>query len=89
MKFEWDKAKNDANIEKHGISFEEAALAFGDKKRVTEKDIKHSTSTEIRYFLYGNIGRGIVTVRFTIRNGNIRIFGAGYWRQGRRKYEQG
>jgi hypothetical protein len=31
---------------------------------------------------------GIVTVRFTMRNHNIRIFGAGFWRQGRKKYEE-
>ncbi|MDR2759739.1 MAG: BrnT family toxin [Spirochaetaceae bacterium] len=51
------------------------------------KDKKHS-KTEDRYFCIGNNGKGIVTVRFTMRNGNIRIFGAGYWREGREKYEQ-
>jgi uncharacterized DUF497 family protein len=71
------------------MSFDEAQLAFSDSKRIIEKDIKHSTPTETRYFLYGDTGRGVATVRFTIRNGNIRIIGAGYWRQGRKKYEQG
>ena len=33
MKFEYDEAKNKANIAKHGVSFEEAALAFTDKNR--------------------------------------------------------
>ena len=33
-------------------------------------------------------GHGIITVRFTMRNENIRIIGAGYWREGRDKYEQ-
>ncbi|MCL2807422.1 MAG: BrnT family toxin [Coriobacteriia bacterium] len=88
MKFEWDKAKSQANIEKHDISFEEAALAFTDDKRIVERDTTHSTSTETRYFLYGDTGRGIATVRFTIRNGNIRIIGAGYWRKGRSIYER-
>jgi len=88
MKFEWDETKNSENIEKHGVSFEEAQLAFCDKNRKLEKDVRHSTSDETRYFLYGDTGRGIATVRFVIRDGNIRIIGAGYWRQGRRKYEQ-
>ena len=88
MEFEWDKAKDQANLVKHGISFEEASLAFTDNKRVIERDINHSTSKETRYFLYGDTGRGIATVRFTIRNGHIRIIGAGYWRKGRSKYEQ-
>ena len=29
-----------------------------------------------------------MTVRFTWRDGQIRIFGAGYWRKGRKIYEQ-
>jgi hypothetical protein len=29
-----------------------------------------------------------MTVRFTCRRGVIRIFGAGYWRRGRRIYEE-
>jgi hypothetical protein len=33
MTFEWDENKNLANIEKHGVSFEESKLAFLDPKR--------------------------------------------------------
>jgi len=88
MIFEWDLSKNEDNIKKHGVLFEEAQLAFFDENRIIEKDENHSTPEEIRYFLFGNTGKGIITVRFTMRNNNIRIFGAGYWRQGRTKYEQ-
>ncbi|MCL2820945.1 MAG: BrnT family toxin [Oscillospiraceae bacterium] len=88
MIFEWDTEKNKENIEKHSISFEEAQLAFCDKGRFIEKDVKHSTLNETRYFLYGDTGKGIATVRFTIRNNIIRLIGAGYWRQGRDKYEK-
>ncbi len=31
---EWDEAKNQRNIEKHGISFETAALVFADEERI-------------------------------------------------------
>jgi len=48
--FEWDEAKNKLNMEKHGLSFDEAIFAFADKQRLIEKDVKHSTSTESRYF---------------------------------------
>jgi uncharacterized DUF497 family protein len=88
MEFEWNEQKNKSNIKKHGVSFEEASLAFFDYNRVLEQDIKHSTPSEERYFLYGDTGNGIVTVRFVMRNKNIRIIGAGYWREGRKKYEQ-
>jgi len=30
MEFEWDTNKNEVNIKKHGISFEEAQLVFDD-----------------------------------------------------------
>jgi len=84
--FEWDETKNQENIEKHHVSFEAAQEAFFDKKRVIVKDKRHSQKEE-RFFCIGNDGNGIATVRFTIRNGNIRIFGAGYWREGRDTYE--
>jgi uncharacterized DUF497 family protein len=87
MTFEWDEAKNLENIEKHHVSFEVAQGAFFDKNRIIVKDKKHSTKEE-RFFCIGNDGNGIVTVRFTMRKENIRILGAGYWREGRYKYEQ-
>ena len=87
MTFEWDESKNLENIEKHKVSFEKAQEAFFDKRRIIVKDKKHSKK-EDRFFCVGNDGDGIVTVRFTMRNENIRIFGAGYWREGRYKYEQ-
>jgi uncharacterized DUF497 family protein len=87
MTFEWDEVKNQENTEKHHISFEKAQEAFYDKNRLVIKDRKHS-GKEDRFFCIGNDGKGIVTVRFTMRNENVRIFGAGYWREGRDRYEQ-
>jgi hypothetical protein len=34
------------------------------------------------------VAEGILTVRFTWRNQTIRIFGAGYWRKGKKLYEK-
>ena len=85
--FEWDDSKNKLNQEKHNISFEEAQFAFYDKKRIIAKDLEHSENEE-RYFCFGKIGEGIVTVRFTYRNNKIRIIGAGYWRKGKNIYEK-
>ena len=87
MTFEWDENKNQDNIEKHNVSFEMAQQAFYDKKRIIVKDKKHSKK-EDRFFCIGNDGKGIMTVRFTVRKDNIRIIGAGYWREGRYKYEE-
>ena len=87
--FEWDEAKNLDNLQKHGVSFYEAQHAFLDEKRVIAKDISHSQK-EQRYYCFGlNEDRtGILTVRFTYRSGRIRIIGAGYWRKGKKTYEQ-
>ncbi len=87
MTFEWDENKNQENREKHNVSFNEAQYAFFDKHRIILKDEKHSQDEE-RYFCIGQIEDDIVTVRFTMRKGNIRIFGAGFWRIGRKLYEQ-
>ena len=87
MFFEWDELKEAANLEKHGVDFYEAQEAFLDPRRVVERDGAHSTESEVRYFCYGWVRGRILTVRFTIRYGVIRIFGAGFWRKGAQVYE--
>jgi uncharacterized DUF497 family protein len=86
--FYWDDSKNELNLAKHKVSFEIAQFAFSDPKRVIARDVKHSTANEQRFFCYGLVKGNIITVRFTLRNGKIRIFGAGYWREGRKKYNE-
>ncbi len=85
--FVWDVGKEAANIRKHHVSFETAARAFKDPHRKIYADEKHG-ETEERLFCLGQVDGKIVTVRFTYREGKIRIYGAGYWRRGRRYYEQ-
>lgn len=85
--FEWDEAKDRINRAKHGVSFALAQMAFFDPHRVIAEDVAHSGG-EPRYFCFGKVDAGIMTVRFTYRAGRIRIFGAGYWRKGKTIYEQ-
>lgn len=85
--FEWDEAKDLANQVKHGVSFQLAQQAFLDGKRLIAEDLDHS-GNEQRYFCIGKAGDGIMTVRFTLRGNQIRIFGAGYWRKGKALYEK-
>ena len=85
--FEWDQEKDRENQQRHGVSFELAQYAFADSNRVIAQDPSHSRD-EDRFFCFGRVGDGILTVRFTHRAGVIRIFGAGYWRKGKRIYEQ-
>lgn len=87
--FEWNDLKDIENQQKHGVSFQEAQYAFLDKNRVIAEDLEHSQN-EKRYYCFGlnEQGNGILTVRFTYRSGRVRIFGAGYWRKGKKTYEQ-
>ena len=85
--FERDDAKDRANRIKHGVCFREAQAAFFDPRRVIAEDLEHS-GAEPRYFCFGTVADGIMTVCFTYRADRIRIFGAGYWRKGKRIYEQ-
>lgn len=84
--FDWDPAKDEANVRKHGVSFSRAQHAFADPERVIAKDAAHSQS-EDRFYCIGKVDGGILTVRFTFRASVIRIFGAGYWRKGKAIYE--
>ena len=85
--FEWDEEKDKENQSKHGISFLAAQQAFLDPHRVIAEDITHSNE-ENRYYCMGRVDEGVLTVRFTYRGNVIRIYGAGYWRKGRKTYEE-
>ena len=85
--FEWDCEKDLLNQTKHAVSFSEAQYAFADPHRVLAEDVAHG-GTEKRYYCFGKVGDGVLTVRFTYRHGIIRIYGAGYWRKGKQIYER-
>ncbi len=50
--FEWDKLKENSNVKKHGISFEEARSAFYDENAIQFFDPDHSDD-EDRFILLG------------------------------------
>ena len=52
LKFDWDEAKNQANIRKHGISFQEAITVFYDDDALIIQDDAHSELEE-RFILIG------------------------------------
>ena len=86
-RFEWDRKKDIENRLKHGVSFEAAQQAFLDPRVVIIQDLGHGV-LENRFHCIGRVGDGVLTVRFTRRENVIRIFGAGYWRKGKRIYEE-
>lgn len=52
LRFEWDDNKNQTNIKKHGISFEEATSVFYDDQALIINDEIHSLVEE-RFVLIG------------------------------------
>ena len=72
MRFEWDDAKNEANIEKHGYDFNDAHELFeGD--RISYLDERRDYG-ELRYVTLGHIGNRLVVAIYTQRvSGTIRI----------------
>jgi uncharacterized DUF497 family protein len=52
VKFDWNEKKAAANIEKHGVSFEEAQTAFDDYEALLIPDSDHSDA-EDRFVLLG------------------------------------
>lgn len=93
MQFEWDAQKNQTNIIKHGISFQEAQEVFNDPKLLTYVDDRFNYD-EIRELSIGQLLLSeqlviVVLVVHTDRNGIIRIISARRAnKKERRKYEQ-
>jgi uncharacterized protein len=87
--FEWDPVKDLSNQIKHGVSFRNALKAFADPHAKISIDLTHSTHTEVREFLVGQVDGRVLTVRLTRRPDRIRIFCAGYWRKFEETYHAG
>lgn len=81
LRFEWSGAKAATNVEKHGVSFEEAMTVFGDPLALDIEDPDHSWD-ESRFLIMGNSGnRRLLVVAYTdtgsdVDSGVIRIITA-------------
>ena len=88
--FEWDNDKAQRNVRKHGVTFDEAATAFGDPLSVTIDDPDHSLDQQ-RLLLLGQTLNGKLLVIAHLDDGEtIRIISARMAnRHERRQYEEG
>jgi hypothetical protein len=74
--FEWYPPKAQSNLEKHGVSFEEASTIFGDKNLLEMPDREHSEE-ELRFIGVGRSDRSrLLFVNFTVRSDKVRIISA-------------
>jgi hypothetical protein len=90
LKFEWDNDKALVNLDKHGVSFQEASTAFDDDLSLTARDPAHSVD-EHRFVTFGMSSTNrIVVVAHTERGDKIRIISARPATRAERKfYEEG
>ena len=86
VRLEFDPDKEAANLTKHGIDFSTVRKVFEDPQRMIVPNETHSPD-EPRFYAVGHDGRGVLTVRFTLRGDAIRVIGAGYWRKQKKAYE--
>lgn len=89
IEFEWNPNKAALNLQKHNVSFQEAATVFNDPLSVTFTDSDHSIE-ESRYIIIGvsRFGR-LLVIAHTERGERIRIISARQaTKQERRFYEQ-
>jgi uncharacterized DUF497 family protein len=90
MEFEWNLAKAASNRQKHGVSFEEAASAFGDPNAITFDDPAHSVGEE-RWLTFGYSTDGrLLVVSHVERGKRVRLISAREATKHERKiYEEG
>ena len=87
MEFEWDEAKNEANMAKHGISFRGAARIFDGPTLAFEDDRRDYGET--RMVATGLLGDREIHVVYTMRGELCRIISARRARRDeRRAYRQ-
>ncbi len=88
--FEWDPVKAEANVRKHGVTFDEASTVFGDPLNLLISDPDHSFDEE-RYLLLGMSNRRrLLIVAFAERPPRTRLISARRaTREERRQYEEG
>jgi len=90
MRFQWDPTKARKNLDKHGVSFDEAASVFHDPLAATGADPDHSEGEE-RMVTFGLSSAGrLLVVAHTERGDAIRIISARVATQHERRiYEEG
>ena len=92
IKFTWDKNKASKNLEKHGVSFEEASSVFYDEFAVQFYDSGHSELEEGRFLLLGvsNKSRMLMICHCEKQSGNVlRIISVRKATKNERKYYHG
>jgi uncharacterized DUF497 family protein len=89
ISFEWDRRKDSANRQKHGVGFTEASTVFNDPLSITVPD-PDNVMDEERFVIIGMSGeQSLLIVVHTIRGERIRLISARpATKHERRNYEE-
>jgi uncharacterized DUF497 family protein len=74
--FEWNEAKAHLNLQKHGITFEEARTVFDDPLFITFLDENHSDDEDCYITIGQSQNRTLLLIAHAERLGRIRIISA-------------
>ena len=74
--FAWDRAKAIRNLDKHGVSFEEALTVFADPLARIFNDDRHSEQEERELIIGYSVRRRLLVVSFVERGSFLRIISA-------------
>ena len=74
--FEWNSTKAKTNVQKHTVSFEEAATVFGDENSITIDDIYHSLNEKREVTIGKSANSRVLVVVHTNRGKYLRIISA-------------
>jgi len=86
--FEWDQGKNQRNLQKHGIAFEDVLSVFANPEALALEDHRRGYG-EPRYIVLCPLQDVLVHVTYTVRGGSIRLISARRAsRRERRDYER-
>jgi uncharacterized DUF497 family protein len=87
--FEWDTRKADANLKKHGVSFDEAVTAFGDPLSMNMWDPDHSEGEQRFIVLGASTSSRLLVVSYTERPPRTRVISARLaTKRERKQYEE-
>ncbi len=83
--FEWDEGKRKANLEKHGIDFEDVCMAFDGRPRVDGPSVQNAGRSEERHVTIAEIEGVVIAIVWTWRGRVIRLISARVARRGERE----
>ena len=76
LQFEWDPNKAEANLAKHGVSFEEAVTVFADPLARIFDDEMHSEQEHREIIIGQSVGQHLLLVCFVEVGGRVRLLSA-------------